>query len=162
MKNTLYSNIILNNLKTTLSNTESAIIFDHKNRKITGTQVLKSIDIVALELADAGVKRNDKVIFLVRPSIESIIYFFALLRIGAVIVLVDPEMGQENFISRIEFSKAHFILQDKILEKIEKYSFVKPMLKFFNIWFPDNLPIPNQNRITVKNFEYIFYLVCEH
>ena len=155
MKNTLYSNIILNNLKTTLSNTESAIIFDHKNRKITGTQVLKSIDIVALELADAGVKRNDKVIFLVRPSIESIIYFFFFFRIGAVIVLVDPEMGQENFISRIEFSKAHFILQDKILEKIEKYSFVKPMLKFFNIWFPDNLPIPNQNRITVKNFEYI-------
>jgi acyl-CoA synthetase (AMP-forming)/AMP-acid ligase II len=155
MKHTLYSNIILDNLKTTLSDTEGALIFDHKNRNITGKQVLKSIDIIALDLVEAGVKRNNRVIFLAKPSIESILYFFALLRAGAVIVLVDPEMGQENFISRIEFSKARFILQDKILNKIEKYSFIKPILRFFNIWFPDNLPIPTKNRITIKNFECI-------
>jgi acyl-CoA synthetase (AMP-forming)/AMP-acid ligase II len=155
MKQTLYSNIILDNLKTTFSNTESALIFDYKNRTITGKQILKSIDIIALDLIGGGIKRNDKVIFLVRPSIESILHFFALLRAGAVVVLVDPEMGRENFISRIEFSKAHFILQDKILGKIEKYSFIKPLLRLFNIWFPDNLPIPTQNRITVKNLEFI-------
>ncbi len=155
MKYTLYSNIILNSLKTTLSSTESALIFDHKNRNITGVQILESIDKIALELIGEGIKRNDRIIFLVRPSIESIIYFFALLRAGVVVVLVDPEMGQENFVSRIKFSKAHFILQDKILEKIEKYSFIKPLLRFLNIWFPDNLPIPTQNRITVKNLEFI-------
>lgn len=155
MKKTLYSNIILDNLRTTLISIENALVFDHKNRNITGKQILESIDKIALDLIDAGIKYNDRVIFLVRPSLESIIYFFALLRAGAVVVLVDPEMGQENFISRIEFSKAHFILQDKILDKIEKYSLIKPLLRFFNIWFPDNLPISTQNRITVKDLEFI-------
>lgn len=155
MKNTLYSNIILNTLRNNLSNKESVFIYDHKDRKITGVQILKSIDIIAKDLIKDGVKRGDKIIFLIRPSIESVLYFFALLRVGAVIVLVDPEMGQENFSSRIEFSKADFILQDDILNKIERYSFVKPLLRFFNIWFPDNLPIPNKNRITIKKLDFI-------
>lgn len=155
MKYTLYSNIILDNLIARLSGNESPLVYDHKGRKITGKQILKSIDAITCELLDAGVKRYDRVIFLVRPSIESMIYFFALLRTGAVIVMVDPEMGQENFISRIEFSKSRFILQDNILEKIEKYSFIKPLLRFFNIWFPEKLPIPNENKITVKNLDLI-------
>ncbi|MEY4602212.1 MAG: hypothetical protein RL292_153 [Candidatus Parcubacteria bacterium] len=155
MQYTLYSNIILDNLKNKLSNNESCLVYDYKNRKITGKQILESIDIIAFDLVKTGIKRSDRVIFLVRPSIESILYFFALLRAGAVVVLVDPEMGQENFISRIEFSKAHFILQDKILEEIEKYSFLKPLLRFLNIWFPDNLPIQNKNRITIRNLESI-------
>lgn len=154
MKNILYSNIILDNLKLKLSEIESGLIFDYRGRSIMGKQIPKLIDIVALDLINEGVKRNDRVIFLVRSSIESVIYFFALLRTGAVVVLVDPEMGQENFISRIKFSKADFILQDKILQKIEKYSFIKPLLRLFNVWFPDNLPVPVQNRITIKSFEY--------
>ncbi len=155
MQNTLYSNIILNNLKTTLSGIESPIIYDYKNRKISGTQILGSIDIIAIELVSSGVRIGDRVIFLAKPSIESILYFFALLRAGAVVVLVDPEMGQENFISRITFSKAKFILQDRILEKIEKYPFVKPLLGFLKIWFPNNLPIIHKNRITIKNLDLI-------
>ena len=151
MKYTFYSNIIINKLKSTLINRDDFLVFDYKNRKITGEKILKSIEIVAVDLIDSGIVRNDKVIFLARPSIESIIYFFALLRVGAVVVLVDPEMGQENFISRIKFSKAKFILQDKILENIEKYSFIKPVLRFLNIWFPDNLPINSKNRITIKD-----------
>jgi acyl-coenzyme A synthetase/AMP-(fatty) acid ligase len=155
MQNILYSNIILDALKNKLSDNESCLVYDYKDRKITGNQILKSIDIIALDLINAGVKRSDRVIFLAKPSIESVLYFFALLRAGAVVVLVDPEMGQENFISRIEFSKAQFILQDKVLEKIEKYSFIKPLLRYLNIWFPDNLPIPDKNRITIKNLESI-------
>lgn len=153
MKYTLYSNIILDTLKNNLSNAESCFIYDYKNRKITGRQIVESIEKIAINLLNFGIQKGDRVIFLVKPSIESVLYFFALLRVGAVVVLVDPEMGQENFISRIEFSKARFILQDVVLEKIEKYYFIKPVLKFLNIWFPDQLPI--ENRITVKNLESI-------
>ena len=155
MKYTLYSNAILDNLKTKLSDNESVLIYDHRNRKVNGIQILESIDRIACDLMTAGIKQGDRVIFLVRPSIESILYFFALLRAGAIVVLVDPEMGQENFVSRIKFSKSRFILQDRILEKIERYSFVKPILRFFNIWFPDKLPIPNENKITIKTLESI-------
>jgi acyl-coenzyme A synthetase/AMP-(fatty) acid ligase len=155
MEHILYKNIILDYLQNNLSNSEGDIIYDHKNRKINGKNILDAIDIIAIELLDKGVKKGDKIIFLAKPSIESVIYFFSLLRVGAITVLVDPEMGQENFISRINFSKAEYLLQDGVLEKIEKYHFVKPILRFFNIWFPDRLPINLNNRITLKKLDFI-------
>lgn len=155
MKYTLYSNNILDILKKQLSNNESPLIYDHKGRKISGSEILKFIDSIAIRLATSGVRKGDRVVFLARPSIESILYFFALSRVGAVTVIVDPEMGQENFISRINFAKPKFILQDKILEKIEKYYFLKPILRFLNIWFPDNLPALNMGRITLASLSSI-------
>lgn len=156
MRHTLYANPILDNLKDKLFKNENPLIFDSKARKISGVKILESIDLVAIDLVVSGIKLGDRVIFLARPSIESVVYFFALLRSGAVVVLVDPEMGEENFISRIQFSKANFVLQDKILEKIERHHFIKPLLRFLNIWFPDNLPIQNKNRITIKSLDLIF------
>jgi hypothetical protein len=72
----------------------------------------------------------------------------ALHRAGGSIVLVDPEMGNENFMSRVKFSQAKWILQDRIIEKIEKFSFLKPFLRCFHIWFPEHLSI--ENRITIE------------
>lgn len=155
MKTGLYSNIILEKLKEELFDKKDSIIFDSRNRNISGVEILECIDKSSEYLLLSGVQKGDRVIFLVRPSIEAVIYFFSLLRVGAVIVLVDPEMGQENFISRIEFSNAKFILQDKILKEIEKFQFVKPILRFLNIWFPDKLNISKTNRITIKSFENI-------
>ncbi len=152
----LYSNIILDTLRKSLAmEAERTLVYDHNGRTLRGTEVLQAIDTIALELINTGIQHGDRVIFLVRPSIESVLYFYALIRAGAVAILVDPEMGQENFISRIEFSKADWIIQDPILEKIEKYSFIKPLLRFFNIWFPDKLPIESNKRITVKNVDLI-------
>lgn len=155
MPNILYSNLILKALSTNLSSTESLLIHDYKGRSISGTQILKGIDTLALDLKSAGINRGDRVIFLARPSIESMLYFFALQRAGAVVVLVDLEMGQENFASRIRFSEAGFILQDRALGMIEKYAFLKPILRLLNIWFPDNLPFPKDKRITLRELSSV-------
>lgn len=155
MNQTVYSNQIFNALQAQISKMDSvtALIYDWKNRKITGPELIKGVEIVTKDLLDSGLKKGDKVIFLVPPSIEAVVYFFALLKVGAVVVLVDPEMGDENFISRIKYSEANYILQDKILEAIERYSFIKPILKFFKIWAHTTLPI--KNKITIKNIRSI-------
>ena len=147
---TVYANPIFANLKIALLKLPSKdLLVDYKGRSLQGQQILNSIEKIAITLATKGVKNGDRVLFLAQPSIESILYFFALTRVGACIVLADPEMGQENFVGRVSFAKPKWILQDPILEKVETYSFVKPLLRFFKIWFPENLPISPENRITI-------------
>ncbi len=52
-------------------------------------------------LSDLGVKKSDRVILMVKPSVEFITLTFALFKIGAVIILIDPGMGYKNLLSCI-------------------------------------------------------------
>ncbi|MEK7106491.1 MAG: AMP-binding protein, partial [Patescibacteria group bacterium] len=156
MEPILCSNPINTHLSSVLSSKQSKILLtDYRGRNLTGKEIVNYIDTIALDLLSRGIQQKDRVVFLAQPSIESILYFFALTRIGAVIVLADPEMGQQNFIDRITFSEARFILQDPILEKIDRFSFVKPILRMLHIWFPDNLPIARDHKITIKSLSVI-------
>jgi long-chain acyl-CoA synthetase len=152
----LYTNIILSDLRQRLSQyPQKKILFDAHGRSITSSELLNCIDIAATELVSRGLKKGDRALFLSRPSIESVIHFFAIIRAGGSVVLVDPEMGQENFMSRIAFSKPAWMFQDKILEQIETFSFIKPVLRAFHIWFPDQMPFDSDHRITVRKFDEI-------
>ncbi len=52
-------------------------------------------------LARQGVCPGDRVLLMVRPSMEFICLTFALFRLGAVVILIDPGMGYRNLLSCI-------------------------------------------------------------
>lgn len=45
-----------------------------------------------------GVQRGDRVMLMVRPSLEFISLTFALFQLGAVVILIDPGMGYRNLL----------------------------------------------------------------
>lgn len=47
-------------------------------------------------LTGAGVKHGDRVMLMVRPSKDFVCLTFALFKIGAVVILIDPGMGYKN------------------------------------------------------------------
>ena len=49
-------------------------------------------------LAAAGIIRGDRVVLMVRPSVEFVCLTFALFKVGAVVVLIDPGMGYRNLL----------------------------------------------------------------
>ena len=53
-------------------------------------------------LRGAGVGPGDRVMLMVRPSLDFIALTFALFSIGAVIILIDPGMGYRNLLRCIE------------------------------------------------------------
>jgi acyl-CoA synthetase (AMP-forming)/AMP-acid ligase II len=55
----------------------------------------------ARNLTDRGVTKGDRVILMVKPSVEFITLTFALFKIGAVIILIDPGMGYKNLLKCI-------------------------------------------------------------
>ncbi|MCP3925744.1 MAG: AMP-binding protein [Desulfobacterales bacterium] len=83
---------------------------DNKNRiqysHITFKQLDEDSDKVASGLKNAGIKRGTKTIFMVTPGIEFFTVTFALFKIGAVPVMVDPGMGIKRMLSCLKQSKA--------------------------------------------------------
>ena len=52
----------------------------------------------AAALHTAGVVQGDRVMLMVRPSLEFICLTFALFQLGAVVILIDPGMGYKNLL----------------------------------------------------------------
>ena len=61
-------------------------------------------------LTTEGVKEGDRVILMVKPSAEFICLTFALFRIGAPVILIDPGMGYKNLLKCIEGVRPDFLI----------------------------------------------------
>ena len=68
----------------------------------TYAELAKRSGELAIGLTWAGVTRGMRVSVFVRPGVELIALTFALLRIGAVPVLIDPGMGPKNVLACVE------------------------------------------------------------
>ena len=51
---------------------------------------------LALGFLDLGVKKGTRVVVMVKPGLDFFSIIFALFKIGAVVVAVDPGMGMKN------------------------------------------------------------------
>lgn len=67
-------------------------------RRWTFAELLANSGRFANVLAAEGVKRGDRVMLMVRPSMEFVCLTFALFRMGAVVILIDPGMGYRNLL----------------------------------------------------------------
>lgn len=61
-------------------------------------QLEAEVNAYAHGLHDFGVRMGERVLLMVRPGVELIAVTFALLRVGAVPVMIDPGMGRRAFL----------------------------------------------------------------
>lgn len=73
---------------------------------ITFEQLEEETNRYARGLSEIGFKKGMKTIFLVKPSIEFFALTFALVRIGVVLVLIDPGMGTRKLVSSLSSIEA--------------------------------------------------------
>ena len=70
--------------------------------QLTFKQTELLINQYARGFINIGIKKGDRVSLFVRPCLEFMPIIFALYKIGAVVVLIDPGMGREGLLSCIE------------------------------------------------------------
>jgi acyl-CoA synthetase (AMP-forming)/AMP-acid ligase II len=70
-------------------------------RSWTFRDMNNTADWFAQSLSDLGVKKGARVMLMVKPSMEFITLTFALFKIGAVVILIDPGMGYKNLLTCI-------------------------------------------------------------
>lgn len=64
----------------------------------------------AVLLKNRGVQQGDRVMLMVRPSMEFICLTFALFQLGAVVILIDPGMGYRNLLRCISGVRPDILL----------------------------------------------------
>jgi acyl-CoA synthetase (AMP-forming)/AMP-acid ligase II len=67
-----------------------------KYESLTFGQLQERCDRMAEGLYAAGIRPGMKVVLMVKPSLDLFVLTFALMRVGAVLVMIDPGMGLRN------------------------------------------------------------------
>lgn len=70
--------------------------------QLTFQQLDEETDRLAAGLHRLGVRPGHRIVLMVRPSIEFLSLTYALFKVGAVIVLIDPGMGRTNIFQCLE------------------------------------------------------------
>ncbi|MGB6044113.1 MAG: fatty acid CoA ligase family protein, partial [Pirellulales bacterium] len=70
----------------------------YRYRQVTYGQLEEDSNRLASGLQQLGVEPGTRMVLLVRPGIDFISLVFALFKVGAVVVLVDPGMGRKNLV----------------------------------------------------------------
>lgn len=87
---------------------------DHNGRvaysHLTFRQLDRESDCFARGLEAAGIKRGTRTILMVRPSLELFALTYAMLKVGAVFVMVDPGMGIRRMLACLQESRAEAII----------------------------------------------------
>ena len=61
-------------------------------------QLNQLVDSYAHGLSEYGIKQGDRTLMMIKPGVEMIAVVFALLKMGAVPVIIDPGMGRKPFL----------------------------------------------------------------
>ncbi len=108
--------------------------------QMTFTQLEQESDRLAHGLERIGIIRGTRTILMVRPGMEFFIIVFAMFKVGAIPVVVDPGMGIERMLQCLEEGKpVAFIGIEKahLLRKLKPHYFksVKHWVTVGNRWF---------------------------
>jgi olefin beta-lactone synthetase len=76
----------------------TGIIESKTGKSLTFSEIQTYSDGLAVYLTDMGVKTGDRVMLMVTPSVDFICLTFALFKIGAPVILIDPGMGYRNLL----------------------------------------------------------------
>jgi acyl-CoA synthetase (AMP-forming)/AMP-acid ligase II len=75
-------------------------------------------NLLVSRLAARGVRRGDRVLFFSYPSAETYASFYALLRIGAIPVFLDPRMGIRRLLACVSAVAARVVLAPRIVHPL--------------------------------------------
>ena len=84
--------------------------FRYKNYSYTFSELDKRVNKIANKLVKLGVKPGDKVLFFVKPNLDFCAITFALFRMGAISVFIDPGMKRQYFLDSISKLKPDVLI----------------------------------------------------
>ena len=70
--------------------------------QLTFLQTESMINRLARGFQDVGVNKGERVCVFITPCLEFMPIVFALYRVGAIVVLIDPGMGRDGLLSCVE------------------------------------------------------------
>ena len=83
---------------------------NRKNPRYSFQDLADTATSFADRLSAAGICPGDRVMLMVRPSMEFVCLSFALFELGAIVILIDPGMGYRNLLRCIESVRPEILI----------------------------------------------------
>ena len=90
-------------------------------KDLSFSELNSRVDALIYQFLSSGVERETRVLILVKPGVELIQIVFALLKLGAVPVVIDPGMGLGRFFECAKQSKVRMIIGGTIAITLAKW-----------------------------------------
>ncbi len=97
-------------------------------KTISFAQLESLSNVYATTLQQGGIKKGDRIALMVPPGIDFVALVFALFKIGAVQILIDPGMGRENLVKCLSAAKPMGIVGTRLAHSARLA---------YRKWFPD-------------------------
>lgn len=112
-------------------------LFGTSKRTLPYAEFGRRIDALASNLRAAGMREGDRVLYAVRPGIESMTILPALLRLGAVVVAVDSAVSEVLFAERMRLVAPRWVVAESILYALSADSPLRGLFRRLGIDLPD-------------------------
>ena len=99
----------------------TAALIEPNGRRVTFAELESLFLRYAHGLERQGVRHGDRVLYMLPPSIDGYAVFYALLRIGAVPVLMDPRMGFRRLIECISTVRPRVIVAAPLVHAVRTF-----------------------------------------
>ena len=85
-------------------------------------QLDMEVDAWCRRLSSAGVLRGDRVLVMVRQGLALIAAAFAIFKLGAIPILIDPGMGLKTFLRCVEQSRPRVLLGIPLAQVVSRFA----------------------------------------
>ena len=124
---TLHHSAIANILIQLNKNAPQKEIITEGGLKVTVGEIYNDAIKIALNLQANGFKANDRVAIAAPPNGEFVKIMYALIFLKATIAIIDPEMGRDNYNSKLKQFNPHWAFVDSRLLLLQEH----PILRYF-------------------------------
>ena len=125
-----YTNPIIEQfLSHTEKNPHKKIIIETSKKRISAKELSDKSLRLAINLSGSGFKKGDRVLILARPSVELVVFILGVMRLGGVIIIADPGMGQDVFKNRLVLANPQWVFGESIIFAIQRHPLIKHFLR---------------------------------
>ena len=96
-------------------------------------EIKRSVDYFAHELSNRGVKKGDHVAILAMNSVNWLIAFYSIIKVGAIAVLINYMARHDTLVELIKYTDANYICYGKYRALIKDKDDLEKLLKETNI-----------------------------
>jgi long-subunit acyl-CoA synthetase (AMP-forming) len=120
-----------------------------KSRKVTAGKLFNRSISVASGLAARGFRKNDVAVIAAEPGEEFLEIMHAIILLQGKIAMIDPEMGRENYASKMQQLQPQWMFIDSRLLFIREHPILNWVLPRIGIKFPQISIFPGVRLIAV-------------
>lgn len=102
---------------------DSAIIVPEHNVIKTFRELHQESNAISRKLSKQGINQGTRTLIMLKPSAELISFVFALFKIGAVPIIIDPGMGIKNFLNCVKVSSPQALITTSSVQFLSRLFF---------------------------------------